>query len=123
VPSDGIVHIVHVIAPREKDVTEPSDIFAPEVGAPTAARGALAKLSELGRQQAIVTPCRFDVHVLESHHVAKAIAQAAERLHTDFVCLSTSGQPAVSRLIMGSVARAVLGETHRPILLAQAPHR
>jgi nucleotide-binding universal stress UspA family protein len=120
VPSDGTVHIVHVVAPREKDATEPSDIFAPEAGAPAASRAAFAKLTALARQQEMVTPCRFHVHVLESRHPAKAIAQAAERLHADFICLSTSGRPAVSRLVMGSVARAVLADTHRPVLLAQA---
>lgn len=122
VPSDGVVHMVHVIPPRERNTIEPRDIFIPEENVSRAGREARAKLQQLGEAQANVTPCRFEVHVLESAHPAKAIAQAAERLHTDFICLSSSGQPAVSRLIMGSVARGVLAETHRPILLAQA-HR
>jgi nucleotide-binding universal stress UspA family protein len=121
VPSDGIVHLVHVIPPRAHNVSEPSDIFAPEEGASPAALAAMAKLNELGRRQAAVTPCRFQAHVLESAHPAKAIAQAAERLHSDFVCLSSSSQPAISRLVMGSVARGVLAESHRPVLLAQGP--
>jgi nucleotide-binding universal stress UspA family protein len=119
VPTDGIVHIVHVIAERAHNPTDPRDIFAPEEGAPPAAREAAVRLNELGQRQAAVTPCRFQVHVLESAHPAKAIAQAAERLHADFVCLSSSNQPALSRLVMGSVARGVLAESHRPVLLAQ----
>jgi nucleotide-binding universal stress UspA family protein len=120
VPADGIVHVVHVIAPREHEVGEPTDILAPEEGAPSAAVDALASLRDLASRQASLTPCRFEVHVLESNHPAKAIAQAAERLHVDFICLSNSGQPAVSRLVMGSVARGVLAESHRPVLIAQA---
>lgn len=123
VPSDGVVHIVHVIPPRERNNIEPSDIFIPEENVSRAGREASARLRQLGEAQANVTPCRFEVHVLESAHPAKAIAQAAERLHTDFLCLSRSDQPAVSRMIMGSVARGVLAETHRPILLAQAHRR
>lgn len=123
VPADGIVHIVHVIPPRAHDLTAPSDIFAPEEGATPAWHEAAAKLNELGQRQAALTPCRFRVHVLESAHPAKAIAQAAERLHTDFVCLSSSSQPAVSRLVMGSVVRSVLAESQRPVLLAQARQR
>lgn len=122
VPADGIVHIVHVIPPHAHSVTEPGDIFVSEEGATPAARAAMAQLNELGQRQAALTPCRFQVHVLESAQPAKAIAQAAERLHADFVCLSSSNQPALSRLIMGSVARGVLAESHRPVLLAQAHH-
>lgn len=120
VPSDGIVHVVHVIPPREHGVGEPIDIFAPAEGAPTSARDAVTRLEQLATHQASVTPCRFQVHVLESNHPAKAIAQAAERLHADFICMSNSGQPAVSRLVMGSVARGVLAESHRPVLIAPA---
>jgi nucleotide-binding universal stress UspA family protein len=120
VPSDGIVHVVHVIAPREHAVGEPTDIFAPAEGAPTTSRDAAAQLEALATHHASLTPCRYQVHVLESDHPAKAIAQAAERLHADFICMSNSGQPAVSRLVMGSVARGVLAESHRPVLIGPA---
>jgi nucleotide-binding universal stress UspA family protein len=123
VPADGIVHIVHVVPARAKSVLEPSDIFAPAEGAEPIWRDAAAELTKLAHQQAERTSCRLQVHVLESNYPDKAIAQAAERLHADFICLSKSGQPAVTRVIMGSVARGVLAETHRPVLLAQAPQR
>jgi nucleotide-binding universal stress UspA family protein len=113
------VHIVHVVPPRDNDIIEPRDIFARAEAASTAAFEVSARLTELGQQYASLTPCRFQVHVLESSHPAKAIVQAAERLHADFVCLSNSGKSAVSRMVLGSVARAVIEETYRPVLLAQ----
>lgn len=119
VPPDGILDIVHVVPPRDTDIIEPRDIFVRAEGAPTAFLEVSARLTELGQRQAALTPCRFKVHVLESSHPAKAIVQAAERLHADFVCLSNSGKPAVTRLVLGSVARAVIEETRRPVLLAQ----
>lgn len=120
VPQDGTVHIVHVVSPRAHEVGDPTDIFAPAEGAPDAAREARARLEELAAHRASQTACKYRVHVLESNDPAKAIAQAAERLHADFICLSQSSQPAVTRLVMGSVARGVLAESQRPVLIAPA---
>ena len=122
VPSDGIVHLVHVIPRRDGSLSTPHDVFVTGPDVSASARDASARLNELAERQAAVTPCRFKVHVLESNQPAKAIAQAAERLHADFICLSNSDQPAVSRLVMGSVAKGVLAESHRPVMFAPALH-
>jgi nucleotide-binding universal stress UspA family protein len=61
------------------------------------------------------------VHVLSSRHPAQAIAQAAERLDADVICLGTHGRTGVARTLLGSEAQSVLANTHRPVLLARAP--
>ncbi len=49
--------------------------------------------------------------------VSRAIAQTAERLGVDLICLSTHGRTGALRLVLGSVAQSVLARTHKPVTL------
>jgi nucleotide-binding universal stress UspA family protein len=49
--------------------------------------------------------------------IATGIAQAAERLGADLVCLATRARPGLRGLWAGSVARELVGRLHRPLLV------
>ncbi|MCK6447184.1 MAG: universal stress protein [Planctomycetes bacterium] len=59
--------------------------------------------------------------VVESHDVAQAILDAAERHDVDLVCLGTHGRGRIANVVLGSVARAVSQNCTRPVLLVPPP--
>lgn len=112
----GTVHLVHVVKGSRDPIT-PQDIFSPAPGQASSAHTQLAELVPDDSGSLTVTT---RVHVLTAPHPAEAIAQAAERLGVDLVCVGTHGRSGLSRAILGSVAEGVLAHTRRPVLLARA---
>jgi nucleotide-binding universal stress UspA family protein len=62
-----------------------------------------------------------EAHVIEDTDPAKAICQAAERFGADVICLSSHGRSGFSAALMGSVAQAVMAQSHRPVLVVRPP--
>jgi nucleotide-binding universal stress UspA family protein len=116
----GTVHLVHVIE-TSHDPMEPYDIFAPSKGGSPAQQAARAKLAELVPKDFGGAAATTRLHILEAKSTHGAIAQAAERLGVDLICLGTHGRTGLAKKVLGSVASSVLAETTRPVLLARAP--
>jgi nucleotide-binding universal stress UspA family protein len=118
----GTVRLVHVIRGRTSHELEPHDLLT--YGTPEhreeKAR-AQKHLRQLVPKEAAQAEVRTEVYVLEAPEVAEAICQAAERLGTELLCLGTQGRTGAAKLVLGSVAQAVLARTLRPLLLARAP--
>jgi nucleotide-binding universal stress UspA family protein len=55
--------------------------------------------------------------VLESHRPAEAIADYARDKGMDLIVMATHGHTGIAGLMMGSVARSVLHQSHVPVLL------
>jgi nucleotide-binding universal stress UspA family protein len=119
----GTVHLVHVVPDdASRSAIDPSDIFpdtSPEPSSEEAAaqRRLLALIHTPNDGAGPVTR----VHVLHSNEPAAAIAQAAERLDADLICLGTHGRSGLRKALLGSVSSSVLSATRRPLLLAHAP--
>ena len=119
-PAGACVHLVHVI-PAASDGFEPHDIFEPG-GASAAARAeAEARLRRLVPSATDAKAPNTIVHVLGSKQPGAAIAQAAERLDVDLICLGTRGRSGVARALLGSEAQKVLAATRRPVLFSRPP--
>jgi nucleotide-binding universal stress UspA family protein len=58
-----------------------------------------------------------DTAVVSSEHPAEAILQESERVGASMIAMATHGRHGLSRLVMGSVAGAVLREAGVPLLL------
>jgi nucleotide-binding universal stress UspA family protein len=116
----GTVHLVHVLETSRSQL-DPYDIFtpAPDPSMSVAAAAASTRLLELVPRDVSSKSLTTRVHVVESQDAATAIAQAAERLGADVVCLGTHGRAGLTRLALGSVAAGVLAHTRRPVLLAR----
>lgn len=122
-PQGATVHLVHVVPNAPRSSITPHDIFLDSISIRTdgpreAARQQLVALIPNG---ALAAHKSSRVHLLESAEPAMAIAQAAERLDADVVCVGTHGRSGIARAVLGSVAQAVVSHTKRPVLLAQAP--
>jgi len=49
--------------------------------------------------------------------VARTLAQAAERLDADLVCMGSHGRGGLGRALLGSVAQQMLAHSRRPVLV------
>ena len=61
------------------------------------------------------------VEVVTGFNPAEMISQAAERLESDVICLSTHGRSGISKAILGSVAEALVRRATVPVLIVP-PH-
>ena len=112
---DGKVYLLHVL-PREPSASD--DIF--DVPASDSRTEAEARL------HAAIPTLSGDAHpvtrvlTVQSSDPALAIAQAAEKLGVDMICIATRGRGGLSRALLGSVSEKLLTHTHRPVLLVHA---
>lgn len=102
VTTGGTVHLVHV---------------RPAPPAPAEEAELRRKLGERIPRQAEQIGIRFELHVCSGER-ADAIAQLAERIHADAICTGSRTHGRVVSAVVGSVARALLEKTARPVLLA-----
>lgn len=115
------IHLVHIVPDPVHGTVTPRDIFPPARSMCDKYREVCEQLANLIPKSARARDQRAELHVLESHHAAEAICQAAERLGVDLICIGTHGRTGVAKVVMGSVAHAVLAHSHRPLLLARKP--
>jgi nucleotide-binding universal stress UspA family protein len=104
----GLVKIIHVASPR-------------------AAKRGTGWSSDVRTQLRALIPeetgarCQPpEVEVVAHRDVATAICAEADRFGADLVCLASHGLGA-SRALHGSVAKAVLKQIHRPLLVVRRP--
>jgi len=123
VPVGGTIHVVHVVSPHAQDPIKEHDVFVGEHNTNADGAPAREQLSALIARHPKRKHHTLLCYVLESHRPAEAIAQAAERLNVDLICLGTRGRGVISRAVLGSVSEGVMAQTHRPVLIAQWPER
>jgi nucleotide-binding universal stress UspA family protein len=74
----------------------------------------------LQRMEAEADHVRAESLVMEGDPV-DMILRAADETHSDVIVMGTHGRSAVARLLLGSVAEAVLRKAPCPVLTARAP--
>ena len=57
--------------------------------------------------------------MIESHNAWRGIVQAAESLPADLIVMGSHGRSGLEKLVLGSVAQAVLSHTHLPVLVVR----
>jgi nucleotide-binding universal stress UspA family protein len=67
-----------------------------------------------------------DLGLVVEHHLREGdpnaeILRAAEEFHCDMIVLGTHGRTAIGRLLMGSVAEAILHGAQCPVLIVKQP--
>ena len=74
-------------------------------------------VSELLLSEAELRGIETQVEVVGHREPATAICQDAERFGADLICLASLGRSGLAKMILGSVARAVMTRSHRPLLV------
>ncbi len=95
----GEVHIIHVVD-DENDVEDASVVSELLELAPPSRMG-----------------CTTRAHVIHGDDPARTIAEAAERLGADVVCIASHGRSGLTRALVGSVADKLMRACHRPVLV------
>ncbi|WP_141732880.1 universal stress protein [Oligoflexus tunisiensis] len=101
----GTLHLAHVVP----FISFPSD-------AREAQEGAWYKLSKMELPDSLGHARELQEHVLEGD-AAEQILALAKRVGADLIILGTRSRPALSRTVLGSVARAVTEHARIPVLL------
>ena len=60
-----------------------------------------------------------DASVVEAHTAWRGIVEAGEDLQTDLIVMGSHGRKALEKLVLGSVAQAVLSHTKLPVLVVR----
>jgi nucleotide-binding universal stress UspA family protein len=121
-PEGGLLTLMHVsrLAPVISNHVRPD--LAREARLPVAERVAISKrLRQLVPVDAPQRGILVQTEVALATDVGEAISQAAERLSVDAICLATARRGGVSRAVLGSVTRTVLGVTRRPLTVVPVP--
>jgi nucleotide-binding universal stress UspA family protein len=120
----GSVHLLHVVEVSE----QPNPLYAHyRPGRTPTPDERAAQEAELRERLRALVPggaraknVSTEIELAESTEVAECIAEAAERLHVDAICIATHGRSGLGRALFGSVAKAVLRSSRRPILIVPA---
>lgn len=125
VKGGGIVTLLHVVTPPVSPVL--ADRFPgslplvhDEVNAAEAAKVA-AKLRSLVPSGTSALGVNTQVKVISNRQAGLAIAQAAERLGVDVVCIASRERSELRKLMFGSVAVEVISRVRRPVFVVRAP--
>ena len=60
-----------------------------------------------------------DTSVVEAHTAWRGIVEAGDALQTDLIVMGSHGRNALEKLVLGSVAQAVLSHTKLPVLVVR----
>jgi nucleotide-binding universal stress UspA family protein len=86
------------------------------LSAATAEANAAIKTTKAQFEEAGVA---VETSVVESHNAWRGIVQAAESLTADLIVMGSHGRSGLEKLVLGSVAQAVLSHTHLPVLVVR----
>lgn len=79
----------------------------------------LLDILEKAKQEFANEGITVETKLLEGFVVHKEIIQAAQDLNADLIVMGSHGRTGVRKLVLGSVAQKVLGESHIPVLIVR----
>lgn len=79
----------------------------------------LLNILEQAKQQFSNEGLTVETKLLEGFVVHEEIIQAAQDLNADLIVMGSHGRTGVRKLVLGSVAQKVLGESHIPVLIVR----
>lgn len=79
----------------------------------------LLDILEQAKQQFSNEGLTVETKLLEGFVVHEEIIQAAQDLNADLIVMGSHGRTGVRKLVLGSVAQKVLGESHIPVLIVR----
>lgn len=79
----------------------------------------LLDILEQAKQQFVKEGLTVETKLLEGFVVHEEIIQAAQDINADLIVMGSHGRTGVRKLVLGSVAQKVLGESHIPVLIVR----
>lgn len=121
----GVVHLMHVqeptIVPSPLDGTVIQLYYPGEQEMAAVEKKTREHLQRLAPADAAARGVRTEIHAINDSSVVGRILGEAVRLKADVVVMGTRGRSGFGRLLLGSVATAVLRDAKVPVVLAHEP--
>lgn len=111
----GEVCLIHVLAPADGFIM--SGIADREEQQAKRIQEITARLQSLIPADALERGIRSLVEVVEDSYPAMSICQAGERYGADLICLGSRGYSGLKVKLLGSVSKAVLRRSRRPVMI------
>ncbi|MDD2844975.1 MAG: universal stress protein [Rhodoferax sp.] len=74
---------------------------------------------KMAKQSFADSGLNVDTSVVEAHTAWRGIVEAGESLQADLIVMGSHGRNALEKLVLGSVAQAVLSHTKLPVLVVR----
>jgi nucleotide-binding universal stress UspA family protein len=74
---------------------------------------------QIAKQAFVDVGVNVDSSVVESHTAWRGIVEAGDSLQADLIVMGSHGRNALEKLVLGSVAQAVLSHTKLPVLVVR----
>jgi nucleotide-binding universal stress UspA family protein len=71
------------------------------------------------KESLVASGVKVDTSVIEAHTAWRGIVEAGESLHADLIVMGSHGRSGFEKLVLGSVAQAVLSHTKLPVLVTR----
>ena len=116
----GSITLLHVV-PDLKTIPYGA-MFAPPQSSPDLDEHIDRAKSEIARaRERLPDDLDVQLEVVTDEYIERAVARFAEENDVDFIAIATHGRSNLRRLLMGSVAEAVLGESTVPVIVFPRP--
>ena len=102
VPQGGVVRLMHVVPPGNRDADDEK------------------KLRALIPEGAVTRGVRTEVGLIEAKDVGRAITEEADRFGADLICIAPHGRGGILQGLLGSVAQEVIKRSNCPVMLLPA---
>jgi len=120
-PPGGLVQILHVVHPLALAGGEFEVTLGPSARHASHVRACERRLKGLVPDEAFALGVGVEVAVVEDEDPAAAICRHAERFAADVIVMGSQGRSALARVVLGSVAQAVMASSKRPVFIVRAP--
>ncbi len=120
-PSGGTVRLVHVTPPRSVSASEYESTLAPSARHSRYVQACGRRLRELIPPEAGPLGIAVETAVVERADAAPGICEEAERFGADVIVMGSQGRSALGRVVLGSVAQAVMAASTRPVFVVRSP--
>lgn len=74
---------------------------------------------KVAKESFAVSGVNVDTSVVEAHTAWRGIVEAGESMQADLIVIGSHGRNALEKLVLGSVAQAVLSHTKLPVLVVR----
>ncbi len=116
----GKIHLLHVVKPPHLPNPMAGKYYSTEISNEQLDRENVQLRDRLGDLiPTAVETIETEKHVVINDDVATAICQSAERFGADLICLGSHGRSGLSRMVMGSVAQAVIERARKPVVVVK----
>lgn len=120
-PSGGTVRLVHVVHPQAVAGGEYESALVPSARHDRHVQGCGRRLRELIPPEAGPLGISVETAVVERDDAARGICEEAERFGADVIVMGSQGRSALGRVVLGSVAQAVMAASTRPVFIVRSP--